>query len=717
MKNSPQNTYRYRYRYSRRIFRELTLGSAITLLMSSALAESPKEAVDSDKVSEDKQITVYVYGERGETNSSTKLDLSIFETPQSISVVSQAQMHDFALNDVNQLLRTVPGVTVESVETDRTYYTARGFDIVNFQYDGVGMPFFYGLTQGQQDTAIYERVEIAKGAAGLVTGLANPSATINYIRKRPTTDLQASAGLTVGEWNKVRLDGDLSGSITSNVQARLVVASEQADSYLDRYSDKLNIAYGVVDVQLAPSTQLTVGHSYNDSRADGNLWGALPLYYTDGTQTDYPISTNTAPEWTFWDVKRSQTFVEFSQQLGTQWELKGIYTQNDIDQDSRLFYVRNSPDSETELGLRGMPSLYIADEQQKTVDAFISGSFASFGREHQLVAGVNLARVYTNGKSFYKDGDRYLTLDGAWARGLTPRPPSLTSHNPSSDKADVDQEQDSIYFASRLNVTDRLSVLVGARNVEFEQEGVNYGTPSFASESQTVPYTGATYNLTDTVAAYASYSEVFVPQVWVDANSQLIGATEGENSEVGIKREFNDGLATATLAVFHVNHKNLGEYAGYNADKGFSFYEGKDYKSRGFEVEVAGEVAESLNVSFGFTQLDIENLEGEKARTYVPTQLLKLATSYRLPGLPAWKVGGSINWQDDIYIEPIEDVRVTQGSYALIDLFVRYEINSNLIAGLNVGNLTDKKYLNSLKWSQGYYAMPRNAQASLTWTY
>ncbi len=55
------------------------------------------------------------------------------ETPQTITSISRAQLDDFALTGVNEVLDYVPGITVEEIETGRTYYTARGFDIVNFQ--------------------------------------------------------------------------------------------------------------------------------------------------------------------------------------------------------------------------------------------------------------------------------------------------------------------------------------------------------------------------------------------------------------------------------------------------------------------------------------------------------------------------------------------------------------------------------------------------------
>ncbi len=120
------------------------------------------------------------------------------------------------------------------------------------------------------------------------------------------------AGLSAGKWNKYRVDGDVSGALSSNVRARLVVASEDGESYLDRHEDHTDLLYGIVEADVSETTLLTAGHSYNKSASDGVLWGALPLRYSDGSRTDYDISTSTAPDWTYADTTQRQTFVELA---------------------------------------------------------------------------------------------------------------------------------------------------------------------------------------------------------------------------------------------------------------------------------------------------------------------------------------------------------------------------------------------------------------------
>lgn len=96
-------------------------------------------------------------------SSATRLPLSPRETPQTINVVTRTQMDDFRLNNATSLLSAVPGVFVQQVETDRNYYIIRGYDVTNFQVDGVGMPFSTEEQIGDLDMAFYDRVEVLKG--------------------------------------------------------------------------------------------------------------------------------------------------------------------------------------------------------------------------------------------------------------------------------------------------------------------------------------------------------------------------------------------------------------------------------------------------------------------------------------------------------------------------------------------------------------------------
>ena len=437
----------------------LNLITLTILTTTNAFAEGSKNS-DVEKI-EVQGTYIEGYGAH-EVSGASRLDLSIIEIPQSVSVITSAQMRDFQLSDINAALDSATGINVERIETDRTYYTARGFDVTNFQIDGVGLPLTSGNNHADEDTAIYERIEVIRGANGLMTGVGNPSATINFIRKRPTEETEVSVRGTVGSWDKTRLEVDASTPLTDKVSARVVLVKQDNESYLDRYEQDKSVAYAFIGAELTDSTYLSISHSYNQSDAKGNNWGANPLYYTDGSATDYDASTNTSANWSNWQVVKNNTVVELAHYFNSQWSLRATYSHKTTDEDTELFYVYGTPDKNTELGLLGYASEYDLDDKHNLFDAYINGEFSLFGREHQIVAGINYAKMSYVDKSLYD----YTTGNGfpvmpplpEWD-GNTPKPiftDGLTG-------SDVTNEQKAAYFTARFEVLDNLHVIAGGR--------------------------------------------------------------------------------------------------------------------------------------------------------------------------------------------------------------------------------------------------------------
>ena len=235
-------------------------------------------------------------------SGASRLALDIIDIPQSVSVITETQMSDYQLNDIDTVLDTATGVNVERIETNRTYYTARGFDITNFQVDGVGLPLSSGNNHSGEDTAIFDRIEVIRGANGLMTGVGNPSATINFIRKRPNAENELVLNASLGSWSSNRIAIDGSYNFSDETAIRAVAVTQNADSYLDRYSTEKDIFYVFLQHQLSDNTEFSLSHSFSDSKANGNSWGANPLFYSDGSATNYDSSTSTSANWSNWDI-------------------------------------------------------------------------------------------------------------------------------------------------------------------------------------------------------------------------------------------------------------------------------------------------------------------------------------------------------------------------------------------------------------------------------
>ncbi|QKX17286.1 TonB-dependent siderophore receptor [Microbulbifer sp. YPW1] len=697
---------------------------ARTLLATALIAAGSANADDKSNVVEN----VEVVGEQAESylidgaDTATGLGLSIMDTPQSVSAIGSTQLDDFNMYNLNDALLAVPGIQVESVETDRTYYSSRGFDVTNFQVDGVGLPATYGNRNGQTDTSIYESIQVVRGANGLMSGAGNPSATVNMVRKRPTDDLQMSFSAIAGSWGSLRLESDVSGTLTDGLRGRLVMTKEDADSYLDYYATDKSVAYGALEKDLGESTLLTLGASYQSSLADSPMWGALPLVYSDGTATDYDVSASTSAKWAYWDNIEKEIFAELKHELANGWEVKGYYSTADIEGDSDLLYMYSLPDRETNEGLIGYASKYTLDEDRQVFDLRTSGTYSLLGRDHDLLFGYNWSEGSTTEVSLYDytNGFPWIGDFTEW-NGETPVRPVYTDGLTGSD---FDYEQSAIFAATRFRVTDNLSLVGGARVVNWEAEGVGYGTSKLTEvDGKVLPYAGVVYRIDDSYSLYASHTETFRAQDDIAEDLTFIDPTEGVNDEVGVKGQFLDGKVIATLAYYQTQQNNVAEYAGQipdpvNDQVMIDFYEGRDYDSDGFDLTLSGELIDGLNMEFSYAKVNIDNKAGNGLnRDFIPAQTVRLYASYRPPMLDRLKVGGGINWQDDISRIHAAGHTIKQDAYATLQLFANYKVTEQLSFSLNGENLTDEKYISSLYWDQGFYAAPRNFSASVNWRY
>ncbi|MEZ5679819.1 MAG: TonB-dependent siderophore receptor [Erythrobacter sp.] len=705
----------------------LLAGTALVPISANAENVDDNSATLAAGDSQARASTIIVTGVRSEgtddykveeQGTATRLPLSQRETPQSVSVVTREQIDDFQLNDVNALLTTVPGVSVLAAETDRIYYSARGFDIQTFQIDGVGLPFAFGIQTGSLDTAIYDRIEIVRGAPGLLSSTGNPSAVINFIRKRPRTDFQANGSVQYGSFDNLRLDGDVSVPLTSDgsIRARAVGAYLDTDSHLDRYNLKRWIGYGIVEADLGPNTVVSAGYAHQDHQSSNAMWGAIPLYYTDGTRIDFDRSANHSPDWAGWNVTDRQIFGDLAHDFGEGWTARLTVLRRATSEDDELFYIYGNPDRTTGDGIFSYPGKFAGETRNLTVEAYLTGKVGIGGREHDIMLGANRgAQSYLQYSSYdYSQVGVALPLDtlfeGSFAR------PDFPDFDLSLDQH---TRRETVYGLFRANLSDALKVMLGGNYTHATSEGISYGTPQDFDASKFLPFVGATLDLSPNISAYASYATIFRPQVELSAANEILPPIEGDNLEAGLKGEWNDGRLYASAAVFQARQNNTA-FGMFDATLGRTVYEPVDAKSTGLEVEFGGTLAPGLQATGGFTVMRIRDENEDPERTFVPRNIGRLNLVYSPPAIDQLKLGVSAQYQSDFYFEPGgvsvttgEPIRIEQGAYALVDLMASYDVNDNLGLGLNLRNVTNARYLSSLTFDQSYYGAPRSILGTL----
>jgi len=648
------------------------------------------------------------------SSSTTKLGLTAKETPQAITTVTRAQMDDFRINGIKDALRSAPSVTVEQSETDRTEFTSRGFDIGTFEYDGMGMPFAQTILVGDLDMAEYEQIDVLHGANGLMSGTGNPSATVNFVRKRPTHDAQAQISTSVGSWDNRRIDVDVSGPLTDtgNVRGRFIYAHDKGNSWLDNYSHEKNVVAGLLAFDLSDADTLTVGFSQHNSDSNGSTWGNLPLVDSNNNPLHYSSrSSSVGQPWTYWNMHTQKAFAELKHDFGNGWNATLTATGITERQDTNMFYVAGLQDDDASVFAAHTTS----KAHQLIGEAKVSGPFSLFGRDHELTLGANYGRTHQKAREYdAAEGGYYDTSFAGILAGQTPHPSFLFTSD--TNTQNFEDRQKSVFAGARFSLADDLHWIAGARMISADGSGESYGADhSLREHGKVTPYTGLVYDLTPEWSLYTSYTRIFNPQYsTLGLDGKLLDPLEGKSLEAGVKGSVLNNRLDVTAAVFKTQQSNVA--AGYVQVGSQYLYETANYKSHGIELEASGEALPGLNLLAGYTYVSIDDQDGDKDRKYVPTHSFRGLATYRLPGLPQARVGTRVSWQSAIQNDSLSYVR--QNAYALVDLMASYDIDSNWSTSLNFNNVTDRKYLLSM-YSQtaSNYGAPRNLTASVTWKY
>lgn len=692
--------------------------SIITLCIASALTAPLANAADSTSSNtktntSDTTQTLVVTAKEGQspqntaeksytvpvTRAGTKMNLTQRDIPQSMSVITQQRIKDQNLQDVGDVLTNVTGITASQNDSERVDFYSRGFYINNYTYDDIPSTqtgaWNFGETDG--DAAIYQRIDVVRGATGLMTGTGNPGASINLIRKKADSKtFTGNLSASYGTWDNQRYVADLSGPLneSGSLRGRVVTGYQDQNSWVDRYHKRKKFFYATVGADLTDNTTLDLGFDYESRHTADPSWGGLPTWYTNGNTIQYKRSANPAADWTYYNTVSRKVLATLTTNFNNGWQLRVNGTHSESEFDSKLLYVDGFPDQTTGIissSGYGYAGWYKGLREQTAVDAYATGPFELFGREHELVAGLDYSRqrnryMYTTALISGEDMGDWNDWDGDIAE------PDWPAWALSSEDT---IRQKSGYAAARFSLADPLSLIVGARYTQYS----TVGTTADMEKNNLTPYGGLVYDLSDHYSAFASYTSIFQPQTYRDQQGNYLAPVTGKDYETGIKGDWDNSRVTATLSVFRIEQNNLGEelsntYVNNSSENAYEALKG--VVSRGVDFEINGAVTDNLNMTFGATRYVARDADGDRTNPYMPETSIKMFASYNLPMLPALTLGGGVNWQNRVFKDETgpagNTIRVYQGSFPLANLFARYQVNRNLSLQGNISNLFDREY-------------------------
>ena len=710
----------------RRSIRLLLTGSALLCASTLAQAQQDMRPTAADGEPGD-AIIVTGYGRTDQPTAATGLPLSPLETPQTISVITQQQIQDQGFNTINDALDFTVGISKKDIDRGRSAITARGFEVQNFQLDGA--PFENGnVGFGETSTAQYERVDLVRGAAGLMQGAGDPSAVVNLIRKHVTErEFAGNISLEAGSWDRFAATLDIQSPLNAagTVRARAVAQAYTQDSFVDLEKKKGLLLYGVIDADLGDRTTLSFGASYQRDERDGIMWAQLPYWYSDGTRTDWRRSKTTGADWGLWNTTEISAFATLKHKLGGDWEIRGDIGYHKGLENSKLLWLDGLPDRVTGAGVNSYGYWYKADPEQWHGSIQAHGSFTLLGGQHDLAFGAMASRVdngWTNRDPIAIDPIAdFNSFDGGLAE------PEWGARYDMSGFGNTTQA--AVYASTRIGLIGGLKLIGGGRLSYYKREEHQslYSSPyTLSYKGQITPYVGLIYNFTDNLSAYASYTNIFKPQGDLrDRNNNLIDPLEGSNYEAGLKALLLDGQLLATASVYRIEQDNLAVADGLIPGTPIQAYRGmKGTVAKGYELEVVGKITPQWDVSAGWSDYRAKDADGAHVLAHQPRRVFNFATRYDFTGtLDGLSVGGAVKWESRPPVTAVNpgtnvEERIGQPAYAIANIMARYDVTETLSLQVNVDNLFDKRFFSGNVWFPGFvYGEPRNARLTLKYRF
>ncbi|MGE8503052.1 MAG: TonB-dependent siderophore receptor [Pseudomonas sp.] len=661
---------------------------------------------------------------------------SIKDIPQSVSVVTQQRLADQNLTTMKDVLDNAPGVTVVPMFGTGDQYYSRGFFIENFQYDGVPLErqsYARGSNLTAQ-TAIFDRVEILRGAQGLLEGGGNPSGSVNFVRKRPTAVNQVKLTAQAGSWDHYGTQADISGPLDEQgrLRGRLVMDYDTRNSFTDHVGDDRQTLYAALDFDLTDATRIGIG--YSRERVDANIDANGLPNYNDGSIPHYSRSAFLGGKWAYWDKIQDTYYFDIAHQFNDDWSLTTTVV-NVREKSDYQYLLRSGVNNPDNTGpLRGDAYVFDFFSEHWGGDIYLNGRTQLAGHQLNLTMGANYTDLDSSDTFGWKRNHvPNWDIFGNPVDGNKPSKESILAANRLDDGfASI---QKGAYGMGQYYLTDSLSIILGARVSSYQKayrsDGAWGASKSVAKESaQVTPYAGIIYDLDPTWSTYASYTKIFLPQSMRSATGSIIDPKTGNSVEVGLKGVFDEGRLNATFAMFRMEQDNIPIWdADLDQDiqdancGGTCYYAGGTAISRGFEAELNGELVDNLQVYASYTlnllrfQKDAPSVSDDVgASVEVPKHMLRTWLNYRLPG--EWErvsVGGGVNAQSGSAGYGYNGRE--QAGFAIWNARLGYRFTDELSGAMNINNLFDKRYYKSVDYGNNYFGDPRNVLFTLTYSY
>jgi catecholate siderophore receptor len=710
----------------------LLVALALQQLYSPAFAQTPgpvTPTANDSKANTEQLPEVKVSGKKdnddyapGVSTVGAKTMAPLRDIPQSATVVNRAVMESQGVASLQEALRNVPGITIGGAEGGQigNNINLRGFTArTDIYLDGA-------RDRGQyyRDTYYLDSVEVLKGPSSMLFGRGSTGGIINQARKQPTLKGENEVTATVGSYGYLRSTADVNQRLSDTSAFRVEAMAQDTKSNRDVMENK---DYGV-----APSLRFGIGTPTEITLS------ALLAHNND--MPDYGVSAvnghpANVPRNTFYGLTDDRTIQDvgilsarIDHKFNANLTLRNQTQLSNYRTDARETAANNvgtlsggiftALPTATTGNYTALPlsQLYVKlashdrvikdqsmDNQTDLIVKFDTGTI-----KHTLIAGAEISRDTYNNQGVTRNNLPIVTLlDPAYT--ATPAGTTTTPGN----LALGDSTEFGAYFNDTLELNPHWKVVGGLRWDRFKasiSNTISTSTPPIYAADQTVSFTsvrsGVIYQPTDTQSYYASYGTSFNPsleQLTVTSGQQNVAPEKTRSYEVGTKWDVLNGKLSLTSAVFDIeksNSRSLVSTGVYQLDG--------DVRVTGVEFGAAGRITTKWQIIGGYTHLNpivakASALDGTQGKTLAntPRDSATLWTTYNVT--PQWEAGGGFTHMSDRFASNTDVV--SADGYTRWDATLAYH-QPKYDVRLNILNLTNKQYIDSLIPSDGGRSVP-----------
>ncbi|WP_104545161.1 TonB-dependent siderophore receptor [Chroococcidiopsis sp. TS-821] len=653
----------------------------------------------------DEEIEIVVTGELDlegyfvpNATTATRTNTELRDIPQSIQVLPQRVLEDRQVNRLSEALRNVSGVSVgDSFGDSLDRINIRGFQSDVLFEDGFRRGSF--SSRGTSDPELIERVEVLKGPASVLYGNLEPGGVVNVVTRQPQADPAYTIGTVVGSFGLVRPSIDLTGPLDPDRRLlyRFTALYEAEDGFRD-YGQDVNrfVLAPSLTWNLSDRTALAFNFTYAD--AERPFDRGLPAI--GNRVADVPRDRLFQDPSAIVQTEELSASYRLTHNFNDNWQLRNEFRYLSVDTfDFRIDSWIIEDDGTLDRRWRSNDDYY----EFYSLQTNVVGEFATGNVQHTLLAGIDFNRSTAQGGQRRLPGDPSFFINIFTQEGDLISRPNLGDLTLIVRDSTRRENNIGVYLQDQITLSENLKVLAGGRFDVYDLQSVDSlsNTETEDTVQRFTPRVGVVYQPSREVSLYSSYSQAFTPNIFGQTvDGSFLDPEISEQFEVGVRGEFANGRLVANLAAYNLTKRNVEGPDPLNPD--FAIAVGK-IRSRGIELDVAGEILPGWNAIASYAYTDAEITEdnyypaGNRPNN-VPRNSTSVWTTYEFQngnlqglgfGLGLFFVGDRAGDFDNTYELP---------SYVRTDAAIFYR-QDNWRAALNFQNLFDVNYIRN---SEGF---------------